>query len=270
VDSTVKEDRVESSFDAGQAGRTDARQAGENAMSHPAPSQTAPRRHLRSVILRALGELAVTAGALVLLFLGWQLWWTDVAADREQAATVTALRQEWRHRGTGSPAPAPAQPGAMSAVPEVRQAQPGEVFGVLRVPRWGEDYARPLVEGIEQEQLQRGVGHYEGTALPGAVGNFATAGHRTTYGKPYNGIDELQVGDEVFVDTEVATFVYRVRGWEIVTPDRIDMVAPVPGHPDQVPVERLMTFTACHPEFSAKYRWITIAVLARTLPAVTA
>ena len=30
--------------------------------------------------------------------------------------------------------------------------------------------------------------------MPGAVGNFAVAGHRTTYGRPFHDIDTLRNG----------------------------------------------------------------------------
>ena len=265
----MKDDVKSSSFDEGGvvAGDTEQTMGGDDAVR----AAVAPRRTPTSRVLGALGELAVTAGVLVLLFVAWQLWWTDVLANRDQREAVQALQEQWREPQSVVPLSEPPQDALeplpeVTALPEVPAPRPGEVFAVLRIPRWGDDYARPLVEGIEPEELERGVGHYPGTALPGSVGNFSTAGHRTTYGKPYNRIDELQVGDEVFVDTKVGTFVYRVRGWEIVRPDRIDMVAPVPGRPGQPPTERLMTFIACHPEFSAKYRWITTAVFDRVEP----
>src|ERR671933_818200 len=97
--------------------------------------------------------------------------------------------------------------------------------------------------------------------MVGGVGNFALAGHRVTYGKPLNRIAELQVGDPVVVETGDAWYVYRVTGHEVVTPDRVDVIAPVPGQPDAAPTQRIITLTACHPEFSARYRYVVHGVM---------
>ncbi len=67
------------------------------------------------------------------------------------------------------------------AFPELGEA---DAFAVIRIPRFGADFARPVIEGVGRPVLALGVGHYEGSASPGAVGNFAVAGHRTTYGRP--------------------------------------------------------------------------------------
>ena len=65
-------------------------------------------------------------------------------------------------------------------------------FAIVRIPRFGADYARPVIEGTGRDVLALGVGHYVGTAGPGEVGNFALAGHRTTYGRPFHDIDRLR------------------------------------------------------------------------------
>ncbi|WP_262424626.1 hypothetical protein [Brachybacterium sp. Z12] len=53
------------------------------------------RRRRGSGLIGILGELLLTLGVLLLLFLVWQLWWTDVLADREQAGIIDGLEQEW-------------------------------------------------------------------------------------------------------------------------------------------------------------------------------
>ena len=82
------------------------------------------------------------------------------------------------------------------------------------MPRWGHDYQQPISEGTNREKVLNvlGIGHYSGIAMPGAVGNFAVAAHRTTYGKPFSRINELQVGDALVVRTERTWYVYRVTG----------------------------------------------------------
>lgn len=212
-----------------------------------------------------LGELLVTAGAVLLLFTAWQLWWTDVVADREQAVTTAALAEDWLSGASavagGSAPAAPAEPPALLA------PAPGEPFAVVHVPRFGPDWqARPVVEGISATDLEAGVGHYPGTALPGEVGNVALAGHRNTYGRPFHGIAELRPEDAVVLETAEGWFVYRATTAEVVLPSQVDVVAPVPGQPGAAPVERLLTLTACHPIASARERYIQYASFDRFVP----
>ncbi|MFB9377190.1 class E sortase [Kineococcus gynurae] len=206
-----------------------------------------------------LGELMVTAGVLVLLFVAWQLWWTDVTSGRAQAATVAELQQEWSADRPATPAPAdPAAPVA----PDVDQTPPqGDAFAILYVPRFGRDYAVPIVEGTATDDLKEGIGHYDGTAMPGEVGNLALAGHRVTYGKPFNLIADLQDGDAVVVATADRWFTYRVRSEEIVSPRQVSVIAPVPDRPGETPTEAWLTMTACHPMHSARQRYVVHALL---------
>lgn len=192
----------------------------------------------------------MTLGALVLLFVVWQVWWTDIESDRAHTSTVTALSRSFD---------APAS-GSTSAGPDL----PAGAFAIVRVPRFGADYARPLVEGTSAKELAEGLGHYEGTAAPGAIGNFAVAGHRTTYGKPLAEIDTLRKGDRIVVETAAGWTVYAVSSHEIVRPSESDVIAPVPGDRAAKPTKAVLTFTACHPKFSAKFRWITHADLVET------
>jgi len=210
--------------------------------------------------VRGLGELFITAGLLLLLFVAWQLWWTDVVANRAQAEITADLEQEW---GDGSRGAAPAEaPQDYGDPPELAQAPDGEAFAIVRIPDFGPDWQeRPVFQGTGLDLLKKGVGHYVDTAMPGAVGNFAVAGHRVTYGRPFNQIAELEPGDPIVVETADSWYVYRMRSSTIVAPDRVDVVAPVPEQPDAVPTERLMTLTACHPMYSARERFIVHAVL---------
>ena len=219
---------------------------------------------------RGLGELFITVGVLFLLFVVWQLWWTDIEAGREQRAVLNQLRDDWgdqssKPEATGPPTPAPPRDEEPpdQEPPQVATPPEGEPFGILHVPRFGDSYAVPVHQGIGlSDVLNDGVlGHYPGTAMPGEVGNFSLAGHRMTYGKPLNQIAELQPGDPIVVETAEAWYVYRMRDHQIVTPDRVDVVAPVPNQPATEPTERLMTLTACHPMYSARYRYIAHAVM---------
>lgn len=204
------------------------------------------------------GELLVTLGVLVLLFAAWQLWWTDVVSNRAQTEIVATLEEEFARevRGSITP-PANGIPPALTA---------DGVFAVLRIPRFGDEYARPIVEGTGRDVLALGVGHYEDTAGPGQVGNFALAGHRTTFGRPLHDIDKLSDGDLVVVETLPTVHVYAVTSSEIVLPTAIEVIAPVPSDPTATPTEAMLTLTSCHPKFSATERFITHAKLVESIP----
>lgn len=195
-------------------------------------------------LIGLLGEVLITLGAVLVLFVGWQLWWTDVVSDADAAQVVASME---------------ADPGKDIVAPD--DAVPGDAFAVIRIPRFGADFARPVYEGTTYKVLQRGVGHYAGTAKPGGIGNFAVAGHRTTYGKPFNKIATLKAGDVVLVETRSSYFVYRVTGSQIVPPTQISVVAAVPDKPKATPTQKLLTMTSCHPEFSARQRYVVHAVL---------
>ncbi len=197
-----------------------------------------------------LGELLVTVGVVLLLFVGWQLWWTDVVSDADAAQVVDALQADFD-------SPEWVQP---------KHVKLGDAFAIVRIPRFGAKFARPLYEGTTRDILQRGIGHYTNTAMPGEVGNLAMAGHRTTYGKPFNQIATLEKGDVVLVETKSTWYVYRVSGHEIVPPTQVSVLLPVPNQPDAEPTEAVLTMTSCHPEFSARERFVVHATLDASYP----
>lgn len=205
-----------------------------------------------------LGEVMLTLGVLVLLFVVWQVWWTDVESDRAHAATVSTLSRSF---ASGQAVPVPSD---SAGAPAPSTGLDGDAFAIVRIPRFGPDYARPLVEGTSADELARGLGHYEGTAGPGEVGNFAVAGHRTTFGKPLAEIDRLRRGDRVVVETSAGWTVYAVTTHDVVRPSQSEVIAPVPGDRAATPTRAVLTLTACHPRFSAKFRWVTHADLVET------
>ncbi len=212
-------------------------------------------------VLSAVGELFITAGVLVLLFVGWQLWWTDVTATRAQNATVHRLATEFGS-GPGTVEPGTARPGTVKP----GDAPPGDAFAIIRIPRFGADYARPVYKGTTSQTLTEGFGQYTGTAAPGAVGNFSLAGHRTTYGRPLRDVQRLRNGDTVLVETSTEYVVYTVVSHEIVAPSDIAVIAPVPDEPGATASRAYLTLTTCHPEYSAQQRYIVHAVLAKAYP----
>lgn len=213
--------------------------------------------------LGVLGELLITLGVFLALFVAWQLWWTDVVAVREQQDLIEDL--DWV-APVGEPAAD--DPRRYDDPPVLAEPAETETFATLRVPRWGEDYVRTISQGTSRAKVLDvlGIGHYAGTAMPGDVGNFALAGHRVTYGKPFNRVEELAVGDPLVVQTPDAWYVYRVTGADVVWPRQVEVIAPVPGDPEAQPSERVMTLTTCHPMFSARQRYVVYALLDYWMP----
>lgn len=216
-----------------------------------------------------VGELLITAGVLLLGFVAWQLWWTDVVGNRAQAAVVQDLG--WTPPPSAAPTPTATASAQGPLVASPRRDEPPVIdepahattFATLQVPRWAGEPERPISQGTDRATVLDvlGIGHYQGTAMPGAVGNFSVAGHRTTFGKPFNRIEELQVGDPLVVRTADTWYVYRVTSTQVVAPSQVGVIAPDPDDPTAEPTRRLMTLTTCHPMFSARQRYVVHAEL---------
>lgn len=246
------------------------------AARHVAARPPSPRHGVVWSAVGVLGEVLLTLGVLLLGFLAWQLWWTDVEGNAGQARVVQSL--QW---ATPVPTTAPSSAGATApAGPKAATprhddppvpAEPGHAttFATLQVPRWTGEPERPVSEGTDRATVLDvlGIGHYQGTAMPGAVGNFAVAGHRTTFGKPFNRIAELQVGDPLVVRTKDAWYVYKVTSTQIVYPSQTEVIAPVPDKPGAKPTARSITMTTCTPMYSAAQRYVVHGVLDYWAPA---
>lgn len=204
-----------------------------------------------AVVAGVAGELLITIGVVVGLFAVWQLWWTDVLAERNWEDTRAELVEEWGIDDTV---------GRTPPTPEPRDGRP---FGLLYVPALrGDAWGVPIIEGTSYELLTGGVGHHVSTALPGAVGNMAIAGHRTSYGAPFAEIDSLRPGDQVIVETRNGWFIYELdrsvivdagAGW-ILDPEPIDPRAESRG--SAVPTRPTITIYGCHPKYSAAQRYV--------------
>lgn len=232
--------------------------------AHTHPARPRARQTPRVTVMGVAGELLLTAGVLVLLFLGWQLWLNDIVVGNEQRNAAIELREQW---ATDAPA---------SDVASAPDEQPGEYgepvvgvapavttpFGTLYVPRFGADYVRPIAEGVATRTVlnKNGVGHYPGTQMPGEVGNFAIAAHRTTYGAPFNKIADLRVGDAIIVETADGWYTYRYRTMDYVRPTGIEVLNAVPAVADATPTDRIITLTSCNPMLSSAERIIAYGV----------
>ena len=190
-------------------------------------------------IARGLSELAVTAGAVLLLFVVYEVWVTDLSSDRAQDQVAEELREDWT---SGTP----------DTEPDF-----GQAFAFVHIPRFGEDWTRAVVEGTDPDELEDGPGHYVGSAMPGEQGNFAMAGHRVGRGSPFIALDVLEPDDPVVVETVDAWHVYRVTTTTVVDPSESSVVAPTPGGAaNGEPTGAFLTMTTCHPKFSTRERLV--------------
>jgi sortase A len=116
-----------------------------------------------------------------------------------------------------------------------------------------------VVEGVRTSNLAYAPGHYPGTALPGQIGNFSVAGHRSP--AIFWDLDKVAVDDVIVVETKESYFVYRVTQNLIVAPSAVEVVAPFPGKPGKPPEEAMLTLTTCNPKWDNYQRMIVHARL---------
>lgn len=216
--------------------------------------------------VRSLGWLLIAAGVVVALYLVYALYWTgrttEAAQERLLEGFAQPLAAEPFELEVGELEPLPSE--APVAPPPPIDVAVGDAVAVMRFlrPSSGEPVVvqDPLVvvEGVTVDALKTGPGRYPGAADPGHPGNFAVAGHRTTYGQPFWNLDQLQEGDEIHVtDRAGTTWVYAFRQQRIVPPSDISVLADDPidaGAP-------VLTLTTCHPRWSQQERLIVHAEL---------
>ncbi|WP_404952452.1 class E sortase [Streptomyces sp. ARC12] len=225
---------VEQAAPAAPMSRVEARRAAKAAKDSPAV-----------VASRVVGEVFISLGVLMLLFVTYQLWWTNIRAEQIAGKETNRIQDEWA-RGDR-------KPGVFA---------PGQGFAIMHIPKL--DVVVPIAEGIDKERvLDRGMlGHYgEGrlkTAMPSdKQGNFSVAGHRNTHGEPFRYINKLEPGDPIVVETQDAYYTYEMASILPQTaPSNISVIEPVPvGSGFQGP-GRYLTMTTCTPEFTSTYRLI--------------
>ena len=197
--------------------------------------------------LLSLASWVRNFGAIILLFVAWQLWGTAITQHHAQNALEHQFAAQVHH------APVKAVPGftltpATTPIPDPPQ---GTVMAHLQIPKIGLD--QYVVSGTAEADLAKGPGHYLGTAIPGQAGNVAIAGHRTTHGAPFNRLAELAIGDPIYLTTSSGqTLTYIVSA------------VPVAVSPSDVTVlndfgDDRLTLTTCNPEYSAVQRLIVVA-----------
>lgn len=211
--------------------------------AHPRPPLGPIRRTVREV-----GLALITAGVIVLLFVVYQLFGTNLTEEHNQSTLSRQFKTQIAQHQVGS-----TQTNTEPSPP------PGTAIDHLTIPKIGVDQF--LVEGTSENDLRKGPGHYAGTAYPGQDGNAAIAGHRTTYGAPFFRLNELTTGDLIKItDVQDRTWDYKVsEPPQVVSPDDVGVLNPTPF--------AQLTLTTCNPRFSATSRLVVFArLVGRALP----
>jgi sortase A len=206
-----------------------------------------------------LGLGMVVAGVALLGYVGWQFFGTNIVSERKQREAVAALERQWREE------PAP----TVQAEPAAKDVKLGDATALIRVPRFGDDYVMPVFEGVADDVLTKGFGHFEDAAGAGERGNYALAAHRVTHGEPLRDMPKLRPGDEVIVETRDAVHTYVLDTDPndlVVTFEDVWVVGPKPVNPDPAGVApkdhpRLITLTTCAELFHTDNRMIAFGHL---------
>jgi len=234
----------------------------------PAPAK--PRRSRGRLISLVVGLGLVLAGVSVLAYVGWQYWGTDIISKRKQAELRDDLEARWEY------------PTVVDVLgPDSVRNNLGSSEALIRIPSFGADYEVPMIEGVRDSDLSRGIGHFPG-AGPGQLGNFALAAHRVTHGEPFRDMPDLRPGDEVIVETADATYTYVLdtdpndlnvsftQNWVIeqvpVPPEGQSAPPGMPTFETDQPTEALITLTTCSELFHTDNRLVAFGHLVSTTP----
>lgn len=171
---------------------------------------------------------------------------TTIPATTSTSTTTTTV-----YAGPPTLAPNESLP-VPEAIPSEDFVEPEVIVGELVIPALL--LTQTIYKGVTLSTLDKGVGYWPGTAMPGHVGNVVLGGHRVSKQKPFRNIDLLVPGDEVYLATAEGTFVYAVTGTQIIEPTETWII----NQSDSA----TLTLFACHPPHSTKQR---IAVFAEYL-----
>ncbi|NRQ49400.1 sortase domain-containing protein [Aeromicrobium stalagmiti] len=208
----------------------------------PAPTGRGPWRR----IVTAFGLAMILAGLGVLVWFAWQYFGTNIVSKRQQAEIKQTLKIDWG-KGIDS-----------------------DAIGLLRVKRFGDDFEAPIVKGVDDGALARGVGWDTNSAKPGQIGNFVIAGHRVTHGEPFAKFPKLKRGDKVVVETRTAIYTYKLRNSG--TSITVDFTTswplwdvPDPDARGEVQTRPVLTMLTCSELFHTRNRSVVLGDLVKTV-----
>jgi sortase A len=228
------------------------------------------RARLRGRVIRRLirdvSSVLIISGLLLVLDAGVTLLWQEpvtaviaVIKRGQVNKRYLSFRTAPLSRGeqhTLVSLPRMAERIAFLARREQRQVRAGDAIGRIVIARIGASFN--FVQGTGEGDLEKGPGHYPGTAFPGLGRTVAVAGHRTTYLAPFRHIDGLHPGDQIVLNMPYARFTYVVQFRRIVFPTALWVT-------HDVGYDRLV-LSACNPLYSAAQRIIVFARLGKVVP----
>ncbi|MEU3598836.1 class E sortase [Streptomyces sp. NPDC006798] len=201
-------------------------------------------------VISVLGELLITAGVVLALFVVYSLWWTNVLADRAAAKMSDEVRDGWKANN--------APPGL-----DTRDG-----IGFLHVPAMknGEVLVK---RGTDPKKLNDGIAGYYTEPIASALpwqprGNFTLAAHRDGHGAKFHNIHKIKNGDPVVFETKDVWYVYKVyKTLPKTSKYNVDVLDPVPKESGKTKPGRYITLTTCTPVFTSDYRYIVWGELVR-------
>ncbi|MFF2200986.1 class E sortase [Streptomyces sp. NPDC058145] len=217
----------------------------------PVPGRRGPGRIALAVSF--FGELLITAGVVMGLFVVYSLWWTNVIADRKADRQADRVRDHWaQSTDTG--------PGALDTK---------DGIGFLHVPAM-RNGAVLVEKGTDEDILNDGVaGYYTDpvkAALPttGKKGNFTLAAHRDGHGAKFHNIDKLEDGDPIVFETKDDWYVYKVYS---ILPEtskyNVKVLSQIPEESGRKKPGHYITLTTCTPVYTSRYRYVVWGELVR-------
>lgn len=208
---------------------------------------SAPEAASKRRLWAGLAYLLFFLAVVCLGFYSWQLWGTTFVAKQNHKAAVEQLTTQWQEK-------------------ETEKAAPQQPYAIVRIPRFGDAYAVPLVNGTSEAQFEQGYGRFEKSAALGKKGNTALGAHRVTHGEPLRLIDNLQPEDRIFIETQDYIYEYTVVNNELRVPFQENwMVAKNPQDPfnrQLVPQKDFtLTLVTCASVFATDIRSVAFAEL---------
>ncbi|MDB1086273.1 class E sortase [Streptomyces sp. ACA25] len=253
---TTDDEVAEVAEATGRTGPTAA--AGGAGEDHPAPRRPGKAGRRVAAAVSVFGELLITTGLVLGLFVAYSLWWTNVLANQEAQRDSSAVRDSWEQtEGGGDDAAA------------VYDAEDG--IGFLHVPAMAEGDIL-IKEGIDLDTLNGGVAGYYDEPVRSAMpwdrdGNFSLAAHRDGNGAKFHHIDRIEEGDAIVFETRNTWYIYTAYA---VLPEtskyNVRVLDPVPEESGVTEPGRYITLTTCTPVYSSKYRYVVWGELERTEP----
>ncbi|ARQ69730.1 class E sortase [Streptomyces marincola] len=232
---------------------------GEPEKAAPRPKAPAGRRRL-AMAVSVFGELLITAGVVLGLFVAYSLWWTNVVANQEAARDGDAVREHWAAGADGDD-------GDDRTAPATYDPEDG--IGFLHVPTMSDDDIL-VKEGIDLDTLNGGVAGYYDEPVESAMpwddeGNFSLAAHRDGHGAKFHDIQRIEEGDPIVFETANTWYIYRAYA---ILPEtskyNIEVLDPVPAESGATEAGRYITLTTCTPLYTSRHRYIVWGELERT------